>query len=68
MTRRSLSGLQCAACGESYIRHVCHHCGKPLCQNCMIEKTDTAFFIPVTAIHCKKCLDKHHNRFKATVK
>ena len=63
---------KCADCnaveterGESSIKVVCHHCGKPLCREDQTLIVDDAFYaesrvdLPV-AVHCKGCRQTHH--------
>lgn len=66
-------GLECANCGARENVHVvCHHCGKPLCDNrelCRIEIEDDAFSgireTPVIAIHCNDCWQTCHPHTRA---
>ena len=61
---------ECAECGHREDRHVrvdavCHHCGKLLCRDDRVEIADLAFAgtpgpIPRTAIHCRRCKQRHH--------
>ncbi len=61
-------GLECANCGSNEtINAVCHHCGKPLCEdqkNCRFEIQDEAFrgteISPLYAFHCRECLETFH--------
>lgn len=71
---QSLSiGLECASCGTREDVHVvCHHCGKPLCDNrelCRIEIEDDVFSdnrqTPVNAIHCNDCWQAYHPHTRA---
>ena len=64
-------GLECASCGSSQnVRVVCHHCGRPLCNNhnkrCQIELEDDVFSgnNAIIAIHCHQCWEKHHPNVK----
>lgn len=66
-------GLDCASCGATEDVHVvCHHCGKPLCnnrENCRIEIEDDAFSgtaeVKVIAVHCKDCWQTYHPHTRA---
>ncbi len=65
-------GLECASCGTNdgvYV--VCHHCGKPLCENlteCRFELEDDAFAdiksSPIIAIHCRDCSKTFHSTLR----
>ena len=58
---------QCAVCYDGKnVDVVCHHCGKPLCDN---EETCRAFIVDedfagegVQAYHCPSCVREHHPR------
>jgi len=61
---------QCAECNASgsdaKVEVVCHHCGKPLCQNDRVELLDDAFSdepgdVPRFAFHCRECRQRHHS-------
>lgn len=52
---------------EIIIDAVCHHCGKPLCQEHRKEIVDDAFSncagpVSQVAYHCDECLRTHHHK------
>jgi hypothetical protein len=68
--------LKCTVDGRAeFVGHlifVCHHCGKPVCdQHGLVVSADDAFDdsdedsgkrVPQPAMHCKQCADEHHPR------
>lgn len=58
----------CADCrpdvvGGEIVRLVCHHCGKPLCdEHRQLVRNDPAFsqFGSSTAVHCEDCRLRYH--------
>ena len=62
---------KCAVCGaqegegDTLINGICHHCGKPLCQEHQIVLLDSVFGHDkenprAEAIHCADCRRKYH--------
>lgn len=55
--------LKCAICNNNAANVVCHHCGKPLCDDkkCRFSvDNDDAFSTSVTAYHCRECQRNFH--------
>jgi hypothetical protein len=62
---------ECAECRQKENEHikintVCHHCGKPLCENDRIEILDDAFdnsngAVSNRAFHCRSCIKLYHS-------
>lgn len=61
---------RCGKCGEvdgkidNRVNAVCHHCGKPLCQDHRIEILDEVFSSDCKAYHCEECKKNFHPRAK----
>ena len=63
---------ECAEChipeGQgTRIDAVCHHCGKPLCQEDRVVFADNAFAVSARtagaeAVHCRACRREYHPR------
>jgi hypothetical protein len=60
-------GWECAECSDQSkgIVAVCHHCGKPLCEEDLVVILDDAFAgVPRKprhgAVHCRKCRREYH--------
>lgn len=62
---------KCAVCGalddqkDTLVNAVCHHCGKPLCQQHQVRLVDPRFGNDSenpqpTAVHCTDCKRKYH--------
>ena len=65
--------LECAVCNTpdgkdgKALDAVCHHCGKPLCQEHRVLILDEQFAnrgvpVPRAAYHCSACRQAHHPR------
>ena len=63
---------ECGECNrkegpKNRIRSVCHHCGKPLCDDDRVQIDDDVYSPLVspagsTANHCSECKNRHHSR------
>lgn len=70
MTLPRSDGWECGDCSlpeeiTGTIDHVCHHCGKLLCDEHKRELPDDAFSGPAVsrtrlAVHCDDCIEAHH--------
>jgi hypothetical protein len=64
--------LKCAQRGdmesESNRIFLCHHCGKPVCQEHSVKVDDDGAFADpgfppsIAAVHCPDCARQHHGR------
>lgn len=57
--------LRCAVCNNDAASVVCHHCGKPLCNDnkCHFKViNDNAFSNSTKAFHCRECKNKYHSK------
>lgn len=64
---------ECAECVRERMSVVCHHCGKPLCEEHAVVVEDDALSDregPVSdkAAHCEDCQKQHHPRLQLVVK
>jgi hypothetical protein len=63
---------ECAECIRNGMTAVCHHCGKPLCEEHEVVLTDDALAeydpapaelkrtLPDDAVHCEDCQKQYH--------
>lgn len=55
--------LKCGICNNNVAEGVCHHCGRPLCNDercCFSVSKDRVFSTKTTAFHCRACFQKYH--------
>jgi hypothetical protein len=70
------TGWECGECNrkegpDQHIRSVCHHCGKPLCDEHSVRIDDDAYSAlwgpaGIVANHCSDCRARHHPRAPRT--
>lgn len=62
--QKRYGSLECGVCASfTKIEAVCHHCGKPLCDECRRDVEDWVFGELVIAVHCNDCQRKYHAVF-----